>query len=267
MIGRLAGSALAVLTIPAVLIAATVAALAPHPADSKTADCTVTGTRAGAPPAGLTQEQATNARIIVAIAARIHLPRRAAVIAIATALQESSLQNLTGGDRDSIGLFQQRPSQGWGTPTQLHDPAYATRAFYHHLIRVPNWQHRPLAEAAQAVQRSATPHAFATHEPQARAIVTALANATCTEPGNARGQKAVAWALAQRGKPYVWGAEGPNAYDCSGLTMRAWQHAGIHIPRVTYDQWKTGRHVSRDQLQPGDLVFFHLVPRQATLGR
>ena len=265
MIGRLAGSVLTVLAVPAVIIAAGLTALLPGAGGgaSSAAGCTTdtarTSSTGGAHPAGLTREQTTNARIIVAVATQMKLPPRAAVIAVATALQESGLRNLPGGDRDSIGLFQQRPSQGWGTPAQLHDPAYAARAFYRRLERVPDWQHRPLTEAAQAVQGSATPNAFAAHETRARTIVTALANTTCA--GDRAGKRAVAWALTQRGKPYVWGAEGPNTYDCSGLTMRAWQHAGTHIPRTTYDQWKIGRPVPRNQLHPGDLVFYHPGPR------
>lgn len=78
--------------------------------------------------------------------------------------------------------------------------------------------------------------------------------------GGGAGRRAVTWALTQRGKPYEWAATGPRAYDCSGLTMRAWQHAGGHIPRVTYQQYTTGTRVPRDRLRPGDLVFFHPGP-------
>lgn len=74
--------------------------------------------------------------------------------------------------------------------------------------------------------------------------------------GSGAGRRAVTWALTQRGKPYVWGAEGPSSYDCSGLTMRAWQHAGVTIPRTTYAQVRIGHAVPRSQLAPGDLVFF-----------
>lgn len=214
-----------------------------------------------APPentAGLDHAQTANARTIITVAARLRLPHRAAVIAIATALQESDLQNLPGGDRDSIGLFQQRPSQGWGKPAQLRDPTHAATAFYRHLTAVPDWQKLPLTQAAQAVQRSATPGAYTAHAAHAQKIVTALSHATCQGPSAAgRGRTAVRWALSQRGKPYVWGADGPAAYDCSGLTLRAWQHAGASIPRLTYDQYTTGHRIPRARLQPGDLVFFH----------
>src|SRR5207253_8176271 len=93
-------------------------------------------------------------------------------IAVAVAMQESSLTNTPGGDQDSVGLFQQRPSQGWGTPAQLMDPIYASTQFYTALLQVPHWQDLPLTVAAQAVQRSAFPDAYAKHEPDALAIVS-----------------------------------------------------------------------------------------------
>src|SRR2546423_3068548 len=94
-------------------------------------------------------EQAGNAATIAAVAVRRGLPRRAAAIAIATAMQESKLRNLAYGDRDSVGLFQQRPSMGWGSAAQIRDPVYAAGKFYDELVHVPGWAHRPLTEAAQ----------------------------------------------------------------------------------------------------------------------
>jgi hypothetical protein len=108
-----------------------------------------------------TTAQLANATTIYQVAASLGLPLYAAQIAIATALQESSLYNLDHGDRDSLGLFQQRPSQGWGTPAQIMDPVYASTKFYEALVKVPNWQTIPLWQAAQAVQRSAFPYAYA----------------------------------------------------------------------------------------------------------
>ncbi|GAB2872733.1 hypothetical protein GCM10022245_04460 [Streptomyces mayteni] len=96
------------------------------------------------------------------------------MIAVATAMQESSLANLRGGDRDSVGLFQQRPSQGWGTREQLMDPVYAANAFYDALLGVADWEVRPLAEVAQNVQRSAYPDAYARWEEPASALVASL---------------------------------------------------------------------------------------------
>jgi hypothetical protein len=110
----------------------------------------------------LDTEQASNAAVINQVAADQGLqpPDRAAVIALAAAIQESSLANLNHGDRDSVGLFQQRPSQGWGTPAQLTNPAYAAQQFYTHLQRVPHWWTIPTWQAAQAVQNSAFPTAY-----------------------------------------------------------------------------------------------------------
>src|SRR4051794_9155013 len=122
----------------------------------------------------LDPEQAGNAAIIAAVAVRRGLPSRAATIGIATAMQESKLVNLPGGDRDSIGLFQQRPSQGWGTPAQIRDPVYASNAFYDVLVKVEGYEDLPITKAAQTVQRSAFPSAYADHEPEARILASAL---------------------------------------------------------------------------------------------
>jgi hypothetical protein len=122
----------------------------------------------------LSPEQAADARTIAAVAAARHLPQRAVVIALATALQETHLRNLPYGDRDSLGLFQQRPSQGWGTPAQVQDPAYAAGKFFDHLVQVPGWQTGRLTDVAQAVQRSAFPEAYQQWEPTAQAIAATL---------------------------------------------------------------------------------------------
>ena len=105
---------------------------------------------------------------------RAGLPARAASIALATAYQESKLRNLDDGDRDSLGLFQQRPSQGWGTEKQMLDPDYATNAFYDALAKVDGYREMEITEAAQAVQRSGLPEAYADHEEDARALASAL---------------------------------------------------------------------------------------------
>jgi len=98
----------------------------------------------------LSPEQMGHAATIAGIAQRRGLPARAATIGIATAMQESKLVNVDYGDRDSLGLFQQRPSQGWGTPAQILDPNYAAGRFFDHLVQVPNWQTRPVtASSAQ----------------------------------------------------------------------------------------------------------------------
>ena len=133
------------------------------------------------------QDQTANAATIVRVGAALHIPRRGWVVAIATAIQESSLHNLTGGDRDSVGLFQQRPSQGWGTPQQLHTPTYAATAFYRALRRVPGWQHMAVTDAAQAVQHSAFPDAYARWEPDATHLVATITHHPATAPHTSAG--------------------------------------------------------------------------------
>jgi hypothetical protein len=123
---------------------------------------------------GLDLDQARNATTITAVGKRLGLPDHAVSIALATAYLESGLHNISYGDRDSLGLFQQRPSQGWGTPAQIMTPHYAAAAFYQHLARVPGWQTIPVTQAAQKVQRSALPGGYAQFEPAARAIAEAL---------------------------------------------------------------------------------------------
>jgi len=108
----------------------------------------------------LTTEQVANAQIIADVGRDRGLPERAVVIALATAQQESRLRNLDYGDRDSLGLFQQRPSSGWGTDAQVQDPVYAANKFYDHLVEVPGWETGRLTEVAQQVQRSAFPEAY-----------------------------------------------------------------------------------------------------------
>jgi hypothetical protein len=119
-------------------------------------------------------EQAEAAAIIAGISVRRGLPARAATIALATAYQESNLRNLAHGDRDSLGLFQQRPSQGWGTAQQVRDPYYATGKFYDALVKIRNYQKLPVTVAADRVQRSAFPNAYADHEADARVLASAL---------------------------------------------------------------------------------------------
>ena len=135
-------------------------------------------------------EQAENASLITAIAMQRGMPARAASIALATAFQESKLYNLDYGDRDSVGLFQQRPSQGWGTAAQLTDPEFATNAFYDALTGIDGYPEMEITVAAQEVQRSAYPDAYADHEEDARALASALTGNSpralwCDVPGDA----------------------------------------------------------------------------------
>jgi hypothetical protein len=119
-------------------------------------------------------DQAGNAAAITAIAVQRGMPPRAATIAIATAMQESKVRNVKFGDRDSLGLFQQRPSQGWGTAEQVLDPYYAANAFYDALERIGDYESMRVTVAAQEVQRSGFPEAYADHEADARVLASAL---------------------------------------------------------------------------------------------
>jgi hypothetical protein len=129
----------------------------------------------------LATDQAANAALITAVSVRRGLPPRAASIALATAMQESKLRNISHGDLagpDSRGLFQQRPSQGWGSQEQVMDPLYAANAFYDALVKVPGYATLEITDAAQRVQRSAYPTAYAEHETMGRAFASALTGET-----------------------------------------------------------------------------------------
>jgi hypothetical protein len=182
---KIAVAAAAALLLLPVLLAATAggalhAILGGNDSANATWSCTATGIPAGI--AGYQPDQITNAATIAAVGNQMQVPEQGIVIAIATAMQESGLRNLNYGDRDSLGLFQQRPSQGWGTPTQITNPTYAATQFYRHLLAIPNWQNMTLNDAAQTVQHSATPNAYGQHEVPARILATTLAGATCTPP-------------------------------------------------------------------------------------
>src|SRR5665648_82286 len=122
----------------------------------------------------LEPDQADTVALLAGQAMQRALPACALTIAIATGLQESKLRNLTHGDRDSVGIFQQRPSQGWGTVDQIMDPVFATTAFYDALVKVDGYQDLPITEAAHAVQRSGFPEAYGEHEAAARAWASAM---------------------------------------------------------------------------------------------
>ena len=123
-------------------------------------------------------DQAHYTSIVVGLSVRRGLAPRAGSIAMATVYQETGIRNLDYGDRDSVGLFQQRPSQGWGSEKQLMDPYYATTKFYNALVRVDGWETRDITKVAQAVQRSAYPDAYRDHEPDARVLASALTGQT-----------------------------------------------------------------------------------------
>jgi hypothetical protein len=175
-------AALVLVGVPAVGVAGFIAAGSADPGttDGVAACGTVTvATKLPGVPAGFPNaEQQANITTIVNVGRAHRVPARGWVVALATAMQESSLTNLPGGDRDSVGLFQQRPSQGWGTAAQLADPAYAATAFYAALERIPGWESMPVTVAAQTVQRSALPGAYEKWE----TLATSLASGTDPAP-------------------------------------------------------------------------------------
>ncbi|MCX5404811.1 hypothetical protein OHA37_13075 [Streptomyces sp. NBC_00335] len=143
------------------------------------------GTKASGQFEEMSPDQAVNAATIAAVGVSKGMPDRAVTIALATAMQESALRNLDHGDRDSLGLFQQRPSQGWGTPDQIMDPVYSAGIFYDRLAEIKGYSRLPLTVAAQKVQLSGFPQAYAKHEPDATVLTSAFTGGghlTCTGP-------------------------------------------------------------------------------------
>jgi hypothetical protein len=183
----------------------------------------------------LEPEQAIHAATIAAVAERRGLPARAVTIALATAYQESGLYNIDYGDRDSLGLFQQRPSQGWGTPAQVQDPVYAAGAFYDELITIGDYRDLEITDAAQRVQRSAFPDAYAQHEDNARVLASALS-------GNSPG------ALSCTFRPASYDQE--EAGDL-GLTQRA-EHVLDEV-RATFGDLPVGGF-SADGIDAGHIA-------------
>ena len=188
-----------------------------------------------------------------------------------------------GYDHDSLGIFQQRPS--WGTAAQRMDPVVSTNLFLNRLLALPGWRSLQPWDAAQAVQVSAFPDGSNYRENVGRAnvllrdITGSTAQGDCGGAGvgsppdgplgpyglpvdyrlaptpSRRVATVVRFALAQLGKPYAWGAEGPSAYDCSGLMQAAWSSAGVPITRTTYTQIHDGHQATPATVSPGDLVF------------
>jgi cell wall-associated NlpC family hydrolase len=228
-------------------------------------------------------EQVGNAQTIVAVGRAHQVPAYGWAIALATAMQESTLHNLDHGDRDSVGLFQQRTP--WGTLDARTDPVRSATMFYTGgdggqpgLQQIAGWEQMSLTEAAQAVQRSAFPGAYARWETLARKLLAnpVIYSATCLtgpdyEGDGTAGARAVEAAMQWLGTPYSWGGGGFNGpslgiasgsrtvgFDCSGLVQYAWYRAaGIRLPRVTDDQVKALVQVpSGEPLRVGDLLFF-----------
>nr|WP_051792619.1 hypothetical protein [Amycolatopsis jejuensis] len=208
----------------------------------KNPSCTVTlpkGPNDASPPQYTLQpDPMSNAATIAAVGSKQGMPAHAVTIALATALQESKLRNLSGGDRDSIGLFQQRPSQGWGTPEQLQDPVYSATEFYKKLAKLEDWQTIPITEAAQAVQRSGAPDAYAQWEPEASALAAALtgqypAALTCRDITVGPPVNLVTAANAELGTARLSGAHPP----AEGWRIAAWlvgRAAKLGVDRVSF---------------------------------
>ncbi|HET8683920.1 MAG TPA: hypothetical protein VFM54_18925 [Micromonosporaceae bacterium] len=180
-------------------------------------------------------EQMANSATIAAVGIRRGLPERAVVVALATALQESKLRNLSGGDRDSVGLFQQRPSQGWGTPEQIRDPRYSAGRFYTALLRVRGWQEMRVTDAAQAVQRSAYPQAYERWADESTVLTTALLGhasgaVACSLPDPELRGEAAAAALGNHlqldwGDATTASGGGPELTLAVSGTRSGWQYA------------------------------------------
>ncbi|MFB7154447.1 hypothetical protein [Streptomyces virginiae] len=164
----------------------------------------------------MSPEQAANAATIAAVGVAKGLPDRAVTIALATAMQESALRNLDHGDRDSLGLFQQRPSMGWGTPEQITDPVYSAGIFYDHLVDVPGYSRLPLTVAAQKVQRSGFPQAYAKHEPDATVLTAAFAGGGSLDCGGPAPTQPGDPAKVRAGLVRIFGEDGMHTFGPQG---------------------------------------------------
>ncbi len=244
--------------------------------------------------AGFSGDQLDNAAIIVAVGKQLKIPQRGWVIAVATSMQEATLHNITFGDimsngqmSSSRGLFQQLKTYG---PTRT-DPAAAAKMFYlggpqgqPGLTTVPGWQQMSLAQAAESVQQSGLPDAYAKWESPASQVVGKVEGRTCTggaggvQPvvlaGNPQASTVINRALAEVGVPYAWGGGdaagptlgicGPNGaendchitgFDCSGLVEYAYAGIGVAVPHQTLEIWNAFGHITdRSKLLPGDLL-------------
>jgi cell wall-associated NlpC family hydrolase len=223
----------------------------------------------------LTTDQKAIVATIFSVGKQRNLPPLAWQVAIQAGMTESGLRNLNYGDRDSLGIFQMRPSMGWGTAAQLQDTTYEVNKFFDVLVNVPGWQTKRPGDAAQAVERSAFPDRYNKWEAMAVSLlgsagqvvnatgcgqIQTVGNVNVLPAPTAAAQTAITFALAQLGKPYLWGAIGPDAYDCSGLTSTSYENAGIKISRHSSDQFSDGALLPVSQAQPGDLLFWAYTP-------
>ncbi len=211
----------------------------------------------------LSEQQLRIVGKIIEIGKKRGLPPRAWQIAIQAGKTESNLRNVRYGDRDSLGVFQMRPSMGWGSPAEVTNVRYAVNKFYDVLLDVEGWKDMRPGAAAQAVERSAFPTRYHQVEAMAAFLVGkqgelgGVSGCEDMPSSDALATKAISYAKDQLGEPYVWGAEGPDTFDCSGLTQKAWAAAGVQIPRVAQNQYHSGgARVPINKAQPGDLLFW-----------
>jgi hypothetical protein len=239
-------------------------------------DAAIGPTQPGQPQQGATdasnldQEQKGTVALIISIGKQRGLAPRAWQVAIQAGMTESGLHNLDHGDRDSLGIFQMRPSMNWGSAAEVTNPNYAINKFFDVLLSVPDWTNLRPGDAAQSVERSGFPDRYHKWEAMAAVLVQNLGQvvdaAGCGQglgaalPPSQAAAQAIKFALGEQGKPYVWGATGPNAYDCSGLMLRAYESAGVILPRVSQDQYKAGAMLPVRNAQPGDLIFLATDP-------
>jgi cell wall-associated NlpC family hydrolase len=268
----------ALVSVPLLMVMGTTAVSAGTTTDDS-ASCGPVTTVAGVS-LSLTPAMLANARTIIGTGRNLDVPDRGLVVAVATAFQESHLVNLDGGDRDSVGLFQQRT--GWGSISERMDPATSATMFYTGgrggqpgLLDIAGWASMSITDAAQAVQVSAFPLAYAKWEAPAAGIVQSVIGndpLECTEaadvglPAGAVGDM-LKVALAQINDPYEFGATGPDQFDCSGLIIYSWAQAGYRVSvRTAAQMWNVSTPVARGSEQPGDMLFGEFDTRVAGAG-
>ena len=200
-------------------------------------------------------EQAHYASIVVGMSVKRGLPPRAASIAMATVYQETGIRNLNYGDLDSVGLFQQRPSQGWGSRKQLLDPYYATDKFYDALVKIDDWETTDITTVAQRIQNSSYPDAYRDHEADARVLASALtghstAGFTCLERAGRSGKPSALVSsiektfgtVSDKTKDKVVGIDarsGALAWAYAGHALANADRYGVVGVKVDGRQWQT----------------------------
>jgi cell wall-associated NlpC family hydrolase len=245
----------------------------------------------------LTDAQAGILSTIVQTGLTLKVPRQGLIIGIATALQESGLQNLAnanvplslgypndgiGHDHKSLGPFQQQLGMGWGNLDELMDPAWQAHQFFTRLLAVPGWQKMTETAAAQAVQISSFGLAYQAQVNSARQLLGTALGVVCPDSsvaGSGDRKAVVQGAIRWVGEPYAYaggGVLGPSlgscqagaaahdclivGFDCSGLVMYAYGRVGVTLPHDAAAQYGSGPHIDRAQLAPGDLLFLATNP-------